>query len=90
MTETDQKAEKPVAAKVAHPFHGIRDADGNVGWAQRGETLSVTAERRAELVDAGLIEREKGDAPFKAAAAPEALDAPADKSRKLHVQRKAD
>lgn len=90
MTETDQKSEKPVAAKVAHPFHGIRDADGNVGWAQRGETLSVTAERRAELVDAGLIEREKGDAPLKPADAPTPLDAPKDNARKLHVQRKAD
>jgi hypothetical protein len=88
MTETEHKP-KAVSAKVAHPFHGIRDADGNVGWAQRGETLSITADRRAELVDAGLVEREKGDAPLKPAE-PEALDAPADKSRKLHVQRKAD
>lgn len=79
----DEAAEK-VSAKVVRPFHGVITADGKQGWAHPGNVLEVTPARRAELLSAELIEREKGNpAPEQGNAEP--IAAPRDKTRKLNV-----
>lgn len=82
--EAEDAAVETVSAKVVRPFHGIITADGKHGWAHPGDVLEVTPARRAELLSAELIEREKGDpAPDQGDAEP--IDAQRDKTRKLHV-----
>lgn len=95
MTDTVEKIDAAVAeqagpaavpAKATRPFHGVKDAEGTVGWVQTDEIIDVTPERRAELVAAGMIEREDGDVPEgETAEIAEPLGAGRQKTRKLKV-----
>lgn len=82
--EANHEAVETVSAKVVRPFHGVITADGKHGWAHPGDVLEVTPARRAELLSAELIEREKGDpAPDQSGSEP--IGAQRDKTRKLNV-----
>ncbi|MNR97630.1 hypothetical protein D3C72_288140 [compost metagenome] len=95
MTDTVEKNDAPpaeqlalpaVPAKATRPFHGVKDVEGTVGWVQPDEIIDVTPARRAELVAAGMIEREDGDAPeVETSQAAEPLGGTGQKNRKLKV-----
>lgn len=82
--EANDETVETVSAKVVRPFHGVITADGKQGWAHPGDVLEVAPARRAELLSAELIEREKGD-PAPEQGNVEPIEAQRDKTRKLNV-----